>query len=217
MDLNEIDTSTGSLTTGELEIDLYSDLTSFSARSPEEQEAEVERIVVRKSGISKPLSVAPEDPGLELNIDPDHGFGDPFQLSDPGLGDLIQLPEPALDDSAQFAEPANLPPPNLADDLFEAAIPQPQSVDLEPDLVLPIGSSGNEVICPACGAATSIDDLLCIACGSFVGEMGGEEAEAQNASAPIPAEEPATPTCEDCGEEVTPDEVFCPSCGAVLG
>jgi RNA polymerase subunit RPABC4/transcription elongation factor Spt4 len=76
-----------------------------------------------------------------------------------------------------------------------------------------------EVVCGSCGELTAADDLLCIACGSFLGDIGSD-APLAAAAEPEPEPEvqtgPQILTCSDCGSEVTPDELFCPSCGAVL-
>lgn len=58
-------------------------------------------------------------------------------------------------------------------------------------------------VCSACGVESALEDLLCIACGAFLGELGDEP--------------PSGPICVECGLSVIPEEVFCPSCGSVVG
>lgn len=269
---------------GELEIDLYEDLTAFSSKSPEQQEAEVERIVVRPSG---PLIKDPEPdffgsgPTEVLipvrqsgELSPNNAFGtseDPFDQSllagrdelfsepavssDAGLfeeplfrteRDPESLPSAANNGDDLYPEPlfdtgdlidqrgnspaarttAGLNDENIWDDPVQPVNDNNRTPEVRTsiDQQRPTASAAgpSEVICASCGELTAADDLLCIACGAFIGDIGSEvpfEAVPEPEPQPEPEDVYAGPqilTCSDCGSEVTPDELFCPSCGTVL-
>lgn len=170
------------------EIDLYSDLATYTS-SPDEQQDEVERIVL--TGVS-----VEEEPEIE----------DPTQASEGESGDTPFVFEDFEHDAAM---PAQGPPetpgdPEHAPD--ESEVTEESIAHGDGLLVLesftPEKTAGGAV-CSACGEESGAGDLLCIACGAFLGEFEGEQ--------------PGTPVCDECGESVIAEEVFCPSCGAVVG
>jgi hypothetical protein len=159
------------------EIDLYSDLAAFTS-SPDEQQSEVERIILTgsKSEAEADLSV-PAEP-VEIWESTETQF------------------EPAVTDNGGET-PIDL---DLSEHAIETIEETPVSSDKMPVLEIIRPSGG--VVCSSCGEESGPDDLLCIACGSFLGAVEGEQ--------------PDSPACGDCGEPIIPEEVFCPSCGAVV-
>lgn len=215
--------------TGDLgfEIDLYGELSTFAQQSPEERQADVERIVVKAPitgslrGKSQPL----DDGALQAVSE---AFTETELVEQPIEGVDDAMPSLDVDDLFPNEPPAEIHFKNYAPTVSGQPIAE-QTIAEQPvelDSVFETETAGstvgiagpNEVICADCGAVSNGDDLLCIGCGAFLGEFN-ENASLTEAALPeveVVPQPPTVPTCADCGEEVTPDEVFCPGCGAVL-
>lgn len=174
---------TGTRSTQKAELDLYDELLSFSALSPEEQRKELER-VERKSA---QLAVAVEEPA-------------------PVRFDFIEQSDLPARDEPEF-DPASEPAFDLVDEsLFEPLNQNSDAAPAEPvfafleeqqtsrasegshlisesedpfDVVSPLEDfcSGvtlrNETTlkCESCGAGSNVEDLFCPSCAQLLGEM----------------------------------------------
>ena len=180
--------SSGMLTepasTTALELDLYDELSSFSALSPEEQRKELERIA---PAVARPASAA------------ENRARESFDFIEPS--DLPELAEPILDQSTRPSfdlidesplEPVDLPDPPPAQPIF-AFVEEParesiharddghftseSTPTLEGTSPLVDMFSGvslsleTELRCESCGAASNTEDLFCLACGQLLAEM----------------------------------------------
>jgi DNA-directed RNA polymerase subunit RPC12/RpoP len=188
-----------------MEIDLYKDLAAFNALTPEEQEAEAERIRSAAVGPNGFGTVVPE-----LAPEPVPAFIAPLAFVD-SPGSVILRAEDILPDDELEPQPEPTPEP----------APQPKPVETAgrkakmddqlktsgPLIDISIANAkpnGTLIACPTCGSESEGQDLFCIVCGSFLNESDvGVEVE-------------AGPACIDCGASIEPGEIFCPSCGSAL-
>jgi hypothetical protein len=170
-------------TTQKAELDLYDELLSFSALSPEEQRKELER-VERKSA---QLFVAVEEPApvrfdfVEQSDLParDEAEFNPalepaFDLVDESLFEPLDRPSDALpaepvfafleeQQTSQASEGSHLV--SESEDPFDVASPLE---DICSGVML---RNETTLKCESCGAGSNVEDLFCPSCAQLVGEL----------------------------------------------
>ena len=167
------------------ELDLYDELATFSALSPEEQRKELER--VERSTDQPALTV--EDPS-PVTFD----FIEQNDVPTRAGGELDRSPEPVFDlvDESQFEWIEQSPSWQSAEPAFAFVEESSEGTSLPsetsqiaaalPDLLrstspLEVIASGAmateqcELKCGSCGAGSNLEDLFCLSCGEFLGEM----------------------------------------------
>ncbi|MFY9607607.1 MAG: zinc ribbon domain-containing protein [Blastocatellia bacterium] len=166
------------------ELDLYDELATFSALSPEEQREETER--VERANAQSALAV--DDP-LPVSFD----FMEPSDVPTRADRELDRSPEPVFDliDESQFerieqssaaasAEPAfafveeSSEEPPLTSEASQIAAALPDVLrSTSPLEVIDSGAmttAKGELKCESCGTDSSPEDLFCLSCGELLGE-----------------------------------------------
>lgn len=168
-----------------VELDLYDELATFSERSPEEQREELDRV-----------ERANAQPGPTVDDPPPACFAFIEQSDVPTLveGELDRSPEPLFNliDESQFEPPEQRTSWASAEPVFAFVEESSQETSLTsvasqiaaalPDALrstspLEVIDSGAmttancELNCESCGADSSLEDLFCLSCGQFLGEM----------------------------------------------
>lgn len=172
---------TGSAHIGEL--DLYDELATFSALSPEQQRKELESL--ERHAAQPALTV--EDSSrvsfdfLEQSDFPTRGDGDLDRSAEPvfNLIDESQLERVEQSPSWQSAEPAfafveeSSKESSLSSGASQTApaLPDRSTSPLEVIDSGAMTSARCELRCESCGAESSPEDLFCLSCGQLLGGM----------------------------------------------
>lgn len=168
------------------ELDLYDELATFSALSPEEQRKELES--VERANAKPALTV--EDP-FRVSFDFIEQSDVPTRLH----GELDRSPDPVFNliDEAQLERIEQSPSRSSSEPAFAFVEESSQETSLTsgasqfaaalPDVLRntsplevidsdAMTTAKGELKCESCGADSSLEDLFCLSCGQLLGEMG---------------------------------------------
>jgi hypothetical protein len=152
--------------------------------------------------LPEPLEAEP------LGCDPP-AFLEPEATADPVFeflheGEQLEAAAP-VDAPAPTIVTADLSPRAVeANDMFRASGPLSLSGLLFDPALKSSAHIVSLVFCTACGSEADAEDMICLACGTFIDERGADEAARDGSSELV---------CGDCGLVVATGELICPACG----
>jgi hypothetical protein len=167
------------------EVDLYDELATFSALSPEEQRKELKRI--ETANIQPALAAddltpvsfdfieqrdvpTREHAEFDRSCEPVFNLIDESQLERNVKGQSWASAEPAFNFIEESSQEASL----TSETGQIAAAPADVLRTTSPLEVIDSGAITNEkceLKCDGCGAASCLEELFCLSCGQFLGEM----------------------------------------------